>query len=78
MGSWFSSTTNDKKAVDSAGTVNNNLVLANDGINIYSFELALLMLIMTIIQFVKLFVVIYQMHKRNLRKTYENRAGNPA
>lgn len=66
----------ESKTVDSTGAVNNNLVLENEGFDIYSFELALLLLIIVIIKMVKLFVMLYQMHKRSLRKTYANRDAN--
>lgn len=66
-----------KKDVESTGTVNNNVVLKTSEIDFYSAEIAVLFLILVVIQALYLLVTVYQMHKRNLRKTYNNRE-NPA
>lgn len=77
MGNLFSPEQTEKKTVDSNGAINNNVIF-KEGINVlYQYELAFMMLIITIIKIIKLVVIIYQMHKRNLRKTYANR-GDPS
>lgn len=67
---------NSKKDVDSTGVINNNLVLKNDGnddFSIQAFELTVILGLLLLLKFVKFCIYIYQMHKRNLKKGYNNR-----
>lgn len=73
MGKWFSKEESVRK-VDSTGAINNNINLGgNDRINVYSEELVYIATGTFILKLIEILIFIYLKHKRNLKKTYQNR-----
>lgn len=69
-----SHSTEEVKAVDSSGAVNNNIVFT-DPIRISNKEIVLLLSIICVIKIVELLFFVYREHKKNLKKKY---SANPA
>lgn len=75
MGNTKSNT--EEKVVDTTGTVNNNLVLRDDQqLNIFSFEITLLLLIICVLKIIEFAYFIYRIHSRRLKKIYTNGVNN--
>lgn len=65
--------TNEKKTVDTIGTLNNNLLLGGtDVMNIYNFEIVLLLSIICVVKLIEFGYFLYRQHSKQLKKKYSN------
>lgn len=61
----------EKKTVDSTGTVNNNVVV-NGEVDIYSTEIVILLGIICALKVIEFIYFIYQRHYKNIKKRFIN------
>lgn len=64
----------DVKSVDTAGAINNNLVFS-EPVPIHHKTLEWLILIICVVKVIELFISLYKIHQKQLKKKY---AGNAA
>lgn len=68
MGGWFSKN-EENKIVENDGQVTNNVII-QDTINVYSFEIIIMLLIITVLRVIEFVCIIYSNHTRNLKKKF--------
>lgn len=63
------------KKIDSAGTVNNNVIVANtEPVEVRHNELVYLCAAMLVVQIIQVLLFIHARYKRGLKRTYTDRA----
>jgi hypothetical protein len=68
MGGWFSKN-EENKIVENDGQVTNNVII-QDTINVYSFEIIIMLLIVTVLRVIEFVCIIYSNHTRNLKRKF--------
>jgi hypothetical protein len=67
--SWFSSNDESKK-VENDGEVNNNIVIS-ESVEIYNFEIILMLLIIVTLKIIEFLFFVYKTHDRRMKRKYQ-------
>lgn len=76
---WFGSPsveTTQKKTTDNSGTVNNNVVVSGEPVDIFSIELIILVGILVILRIIEFAYFMYRCNQRRLKKKYTSSVFN--
>jgi len=68
--SWFSS--NDESAkIENDGQINNNVVI-QDSVEIFNFEISLMLLIIVVLKIIEFLYFLQRIHTRKMKKKYQS------
>lgn len=67
--SWFSSN-DDSEKIENEGQINNNVVI-QDSVEIFNFEISLMLLIIVIIKVIEFLVFVQRVHGHRMKKKYQ-------